>query len=144
MTRSRKRDRRKDAADAKEEGCCAGACDTLTHPCCWGWTQTALLLAVVCPSLTAAAHGADPAAPTPGGRVAAAMYRSVRHYRVAVSPTRPPCCPYTPSCSTYAVQALHRHGALRGGRLIVARLLRCRPGAARRRGFRDPVPPGRG
>ncbi|MFI7140040.1 membrane protein insertion efficiency factor YidD [Streptomyces massasporeus] len=71
--------------------------------------------------------------------MAAAMYRSVRHYRVAVSPTRPPCCPYTPSCSTYAVQASHHHGALRGGR----RLLRCRPGAARRRAYQDPVPPAR-
>ncbi|WP_328907972.1 membrane protein insertion efficiency factor YidD [Streptomyces sp. NBC_00234] len=76
--------------------------------------------------------------------MAAALYRSVRHYRVAVSPARPACCPYTPSCSTYAVQALHRHGTLRGGWLILVRLLRCRPEVARRRGFRDPVPPGRG
>ncbi|MFE4976547.1 membrane protein insertion efficiency factor YidD [Kitasatospora sp. NPDC056651] len=54
-----------------------------------------------------------------------------------VSPRRPACCPYTPSCSTYAVRALHRHGALRGARLTVGRLLRCRPGA----GGADPVPP---
>ncbi|MFC7216975.1 membrane protein insertion efficiency factor YidD [Streptomyces polyrhachis] len=60
-------------------------------------------------------------------------------------PGSQPCrgCSGTPSCSTYAVRALHRHGALRGGRLIPGRLLRCRPGAARRRGFRDPVPPAR-
>ncbi|MFJ4976713.1 membrane protein insertion efficiency factor YidD [Streptomyces coeruleorubidus] len=68
------------------------------------------------------------------------MYTAVRHYRVAISPTRRACCAYTPTCSTYAVQALHRHGALHGGRLIVTRLLRCRPRAARRRGFHDPVP----
>ncbi|MGC0207956.1 membrane protein insertion efficiency factor YidD [Streptomyces levis] len=48
---------------------------------------------------------------------------------------------WPPTCSTYAVRALHRHGALRGGRLILVRLLRCRPAAARRRGFHDPVPP---
>ncbi|MFF8017886.1 membrane protein insertion efficiency factor YidD [Streptomyces sp. NPDC007929] len=61
-----------------------------------------------------------------------------------VSPTRSACCPYTPTCSTYAVQALHRHGALRGGRLVLSRLLHCRPGAARRRGRLDPVPSSRG
>ncbi|OKK07001.1 hypothetical protein AMK26_12040 [Streptomyces sp. CB03234] len=90
--------------------------------------------------LPPARGGADPAAPRPPGRAAAALYAAVRHYRVTISPTRPPCCPYTPSCSTYAVQALHRHGALRGALLTAARLLRCRPRAARRRGFRDPVP----
>ncbi|WOT40646.1 membrane protein insertion efficiency factor YidD [Streptomyces coeruleorubidus] len=68
------------------------------------------------------------------------MYTAVRHYRVAISPTRRACCTYTPTCSTYAVQALHQHGALDGGRLILTRLLRCRPRAARRRGFHDPVP----
>ncbi|MFI7019958.1 membrane protein insertion efficiency factor YidD [Streptomyces sp. NPDC050164] len=145
MARSEKRGRRKGADGEKDEGCCAGALDTLAHPCCCGGvSQAAVLLAVLRPSLAAAGHGADPAAPLPGGRVSALMYRAVRHYRVAVSPTRPACCPYTPTCSTYAAQALHRHGALRGGWLILARLLRCRPGAARRRGFHDPVPPGRG
>ncbi|MFF7177018.1 membrane protein insertion efficiency factor YidD [Streptomyces sp. NPDC008121] len=117
----------------------------LSHPCCCGGVgvQAALLSAVLRPSLTAAGHGADPVAPPPGGRLAAVMYGYVRHYRAEVSPARPACCPYTPSCSTYAVRALHRHGALRGGGLILGRLLRCRPGAARRRGFRDPVPPAR-
>ncbi|MEV8420231.1 membrane protein insertion efficiency factor YidD [Streptomyces niveus] len=64
------------------------------------------------------------------------VYAGVRHYRTEISPARPPCCPYTPSCSTYAVKALHRHGALRGGFLVLGRLLRCR-------GHRDPVPPAR-
>jgi putative membrane protein insertion efficiency factor len=140
VTASGRHGGRKGAADEEDEGCCAGTLDTMTHPCCCGWAQTALLLAALRPPLTAAGPEADPAAPPPAGRVAAVMYRSVRHYRVAISPTRPACCPYTPSCSTYAVRALHRHGALRGGVLILARLLRCRPGAARRRGFRDPVP----
>ncbi|MER7958479.1 membrane protein insertion efficiency factor YidD, partial [Streptomyces sp. NPDC096030] len=86
------------------------------------------------------AAGGPPPAPRPQGRVAGALHAGVQHYRTEISPTRPPCCPYTPSCSTYAVTALRRHGALRGGRLTVARLLRCRPAAARRRGFTDPVP----
>ncbi|WP_093610882.1 membrane protein insertion efficiency factor YidD [Streptomyces indicus] len=88
----------------------------------------------------AAARRPDPAAPRPAGRVAAALYAGVRHYRVEVSPRTPNSCLYAPSCSTYAVKALHRHGALRGAWLTVRRLARCRPGAARRRGFTDPVP----
>ncbi|MGW6917023.1 membrane protein insertion efficiency factor YidD [Kitasatospora sp. NPDC054939] len=85
------------------------------------------------------AAGADPSAPVPDGFAAGALYGAVRYYRTEISPTRPACCPYTPSCSTYAVQALHRHGALRGARLTAGRLLRCRPGVARR-GGPDPVP----
>ncbi|MGW8884214.1 membrane protein insertion efficiency factor YidD [Streptomyces sp. NPDC055749] len=84
--------------------------------------------------------GDDPAAPRPRGRAAGALHEGVRRYRAKVSPVLPACCPYTPSCSTYAVKALHRHGALRGGWLVLGRLLRCRPGAARARGFHDPVP----
>ncbi|MER6913828.1 membrane protein insertion efficiency factor YidD [Streptomyces sp. NPDC000594] len=90
-----------------------------------------------------ASHGpapVDAAAPRPTGRVAGTLYGAVHHYRTRISPTKPPCCPYTPSCSTYAIKALHQHGAVRGVRLIAGRLLRCRPGAARRRGGRDPVP----
>ncbi|XCM84190.1 membrane protein insertion efficiency factor YidD [Kitasatospora sp. HUAS MG31] len=83
------------------------------------------------------ARAADPAAPVPRGTVAAGLYGAVHHYRTRISPTRPACCRYTPSCSTYAVQALHRHGALRGTRLTAGRLLRCRPGT---RGGPDPVP----
>ncbi|MER5866040.1 membrane protein insertion efficiency factor YidD [Kitasatospora sp. NPDC002040] len=81
--------------------------------------------------------GADPSAPVPAGRTAAALYGAVHHYRTRISPTRRACCPYAPSCSTYAVQALHRHGAARGARLTAGRLLRCRPGT---RGGSDPVP----
>ncbi|MFB7471493.1 membrane protein insertion efficiency factor YidD [Kitasatospora sp. NPDC056184] len=87
-----------------------------------------------------AAHRADPAAPPPRGLAAGVLYGAVRHYRTEISPKRAACCPYTPTCSTYAVQALHRHGALRGARLTAGRLLRCRPGVARRGGGVDPVP----
>ncbi|MGW1976517.1 membrane protein insertion efficiency factor YidD [Streptomyces sp. NPDC001889] len=139
-----RRDRKKNADGEEEEGCCATTLDTLSHPCCCGGGisgQIHALFALLGHLALTSGHGTDPAAPPPGGRIAAAMYRSVRHYRVTISPNRPPCCPYTPSCSTYAVKALHRHGALRGGRLILTRLLRCRPAAVRRHGRHDPVPP---
>ncbi|MEU8528579.1 MULTISPECIES: membrane protein insertion efficiency factor YidD [Streptomyces] len=121
-----------------EDGCCVGVLDTCSAygPCCSIFSLTAVFGMLVRP----ARPSVDPAAPRPLGRVAGTLYQAVRYYRTEVSPMLPPCCPYTPSCSTYAVQALHRHGARRGVRLVVARLLRCRPGAARRRGFRDPVP----
>lgn len=61
----------------------------------------------------------------------------VRFYRLAVSPLLPNACRYTPSCSAYALEALSRHGALRGGWLAARRLARCHPWA----GFGyDPVP----
>ncbi len=37
-------------------------------------------------------------------------------------------CPFHPHCSQYALDALRRHGAIRGGRLALNRILRCRPG----------------
>jgi putative membrane protein insertion efficiency factor len=72
-----------------------------------------------------------------GTRLADRMIAAVRIYQRRISPTRPPCCRFTPTCSAYAVQALERHGARRGAWLSVRRLVRCRPGAA---GGVDPVP----
>lgn len=51
----------------------------------------------------------------------------VRAYQVVVSPFLGQTCRYYPSCSSYAVTALERHGVLRGGWLAVRRLLRCHP-----------------
>lgn len=48
-------------------------------------------------------------------------------YQRVVSPLTPPTCRYYPSCSSYAVTALQRHGALRGTWLAVHRVLRCHP-----------------
>lgn len=61
----------------------------------------------------------------------------VRGYQVAISPLLPPSCRYYPSCSAYAVEALEKHGALRGSWLAARRILRCNP--FRPGGF-DPVP----
>jgi putative membrane protein insertion efficiency factor len=72
-----------------------------------------------------------------GTRVRDRLVAAVRVYQREVSPRRPPCCRFEPTCSAYAVQALERHGAGRGSWLTLRRLVRCRPGAT---GGPDPVP----
>ncbi|MDE7065525.1 MAG: membrane protein insertion efficiency factor YidD [Desulfovibrionaceae bacterium] len=62
----------------------------------------------------------------------------IRLYQYCISPVLPPSCRYYPSCSAYAVEAVMRHGILRGGWLTICRLARCHPWAA---GGVDPVPP---
>jgi putative membrane protein insertion efficiency factor len=61
----------------------------------------------------------------------------VRGYQLAISPWLPPACRYTPRCSQYAIEALQRHGALKGSWLAARRLARCHPFRA---GGHDPVP----
>ncbi|MDO5409841.1 MAG: membrane protein insertion efficiency factor YidD [Lachnospiraceae bacterium] len=61
----------------------------------------------------------------------------IRFYRRYISPMRPPCCKYVPTCSQYAIIAIERYGALKGGALAVWRILRCNPFA---KGGYDPVP----
>lgn len=58
-------------------------------------------------------------------------------YRWLISPWKPRCCRFDPSCSQYAAEALVRHGALRGSWLATRRVLRCHPFTAP--GY-DPVP----
>jgi putative membrane protein insertion efficiency factor len=48
-------------------------------------------------------------------------------YRLLISPLKPRTCRFVPTCSQYSLQALRRHGALRGSWLTVWRLLRCHP-----------------
>lgn len=62
----------------------------------------------------------------------------VQGYRHLVSPLLAPRCRYLPTCSEYAVEALRRHGAVRGGLLALRRILRCHPWGGH--GY-DPVPP---
>ena len=89
--------------------------------------------------------GTDRADPTLGRRLlrlllrlpAFALVVLIRIYQVILSPLLPASCRYTPSCSAYAVEAVQRHGALRGGWLAVRRIARCHPF---RPGGYDPVP----
>jgi putative membrane protein insertion efficiency factor len=60
----------------------------------------------------------------------------LRAYKWAISPMFPPACRYVPTCSEYAMEAVDRHGALRGGAMAMLRLLRCHPFA---KGGYDPV-----
>lgn len=55
----------------------------------------------------------------------------VRAYRLLLSPWLGHACRFTPTCSAYALEALERHGAVRGGWLALRRLARCRPGGGR-------------
>lgn len=60
-----------------------------------------------------------------------------RAWQLGPSAILPPSCRYQPTCSAYAIEAISRYGAWRGGRLAVRRLARCHPwGGA---GY-DPVP----
>ncbi|WP_199800778.1 membrane protein insertion efficiency factor YidD [Streptomyces marianii] len=136
MPKKRRDRKRRD----KDENCCVGCVDDCASYCAICGPAAALTALLTFLRAPTVAPGDDPAAPRPQGRAAALMYGAVRRYRVAVSPRRPACCPYTPSCSTYAVKALHQHGALRGGLLTLGRLTRCRPAAALHRGLHDPVP----
>jgi putative membrane protein insertion efficiency factor len=65
-----------------------------------------------------------------------ATLQLLRGYKWAISPLFPPACRYVPTCSDYALEAVERFGALRGGWMAITRLLRCHPFV---RGGYDPV-----
>ena len=56
-----------------------------------------------------------------------ALLAAIRFYRRAISPYRPPCCRFIPTCSQYALEAVTKYGALKGGWLSLKRILRCHP-----------------
>lgn len=62
----------------------------------------------------------------------------LRGYQYFISPLLGPRCRFQPTCSQYAIEAIGRHGALRGSWLAICRLGRCHPFHA---GGFDPVPP---
>ena len=51
----------------------------------------------------------------------------IRFYRKYISPCKPPCCRFVPTCSQYAYEAITKYGAIKGGVLALWRLLRCNP-----------------
>ena len=64
----------------------------------------------------------------------------IRFYRKNISPARPPCCRFSPTCSQYALTAVERYGALKGGWLATKRVCCCHPFYRGRRQYFDPVP----
>ena len=61
----------------------------------------------------------------------------IRFYQIYISPLFPPSCRFYPTCSSYALEAIQRHGPFRGTYLAVKRILRCNPFC---KGGYDPVP----
>lgn len=64
----------------------------------------------------------------------------VKFYRKYISPMRQPCCRFIPTCSEYALEALEKYGALKGGWLTLKRLSKCHPFHIGEHDFYDPVP----
>ena len=64
----------------------------------------------------------------------------IRFYRRHISPHTPPSCRFIPTCSEYAMTAIERYGAARGGWLALKRLGRCHPFHRGEHDFYDPVP----
>ncbi len=62
----------------------------------------------------------------------------IRFYQRAISPYRPACCRFTPTCSAYAMEAITKYGAAKGGWLALRRFLRCHP--FYKGDYYDPVP----
>ena len=55
------------------------------------------------------------------------LLKLIRSYQRNISPLRPPCCRFIPTCSAYALEAVEKYGALKGGWLALRRILRCHP-----------------
>ncbi|WP_018650812.1 membrane protein insertion efficiency factor YidD [Actinobacillus capsulatus] len=73
-------------------------------------------------------------APSIGARL---LLSSIYFYRYCISPLIGPRCRFYPTCSTYAVEAIKLHGAVKGGWLATKRIARCHPWSE---GGEDPVP----
>ncbi len=70
----------------------------------------------------------------------AVLLAMIRFYRKYISPARPPCCRFTPTCSQYALEAVEKYGALKGGALALRRVLKCHPFHRQKTIEYDPVP----
>jgi putative membrane protein insertion efficiency factor len=61
----------------------------------------------------------------------------IRFYQLVISPILPSACRYSPTCSAYGIEALKKHGAIKGSVLTIKRILRCNPWGGH---GEDPVP----
>ena len=69
--------------------------------------------------------------------LSAILLMPIYFYRYCISPMTPPTCRFTPTCSQYAIEAIKKHGPLKGLILAIKRILRCHPWGGS--GY-DPVP----
>lgn len=65
------------------------------------------------------------------------LQKGVRGYQKYISPLSSPKCRYEPTCSAYALEALEKHGAVKGSLMAMGRICRCHPFV---KGGVDPVP----
>ena len=68
-----------------------------------------------------------------------AVLGAIRFYQRSISPLRPPACRFIPTCSQYALEAVEKYGAVKGGFLAAKRLSHCHPFYRGGKIF-DPVP----
>jgi len=61
----------------------------------------------------------------------------IRFYQIAISPFTPATCRFQPTCSHYSLEALQKHGVIKGGKLAIKRIFSCHPWG--KSGY-DPVP----
>ena len=61
----------------------------------------------------------------------------IKFYKIAISPFTPAACRHVPTCSTYAIEALQKHGPIHGLWLAIKRISKCHPWGTH--GY-DPVP----
>ena len=66
------------------------------------------------------------------------LIKLIRFYQRHISPYKPSCCRFKPTCSAYALQAIHKYGAFKGSFLAIKRILRCNP--FYKGDYYDPVP----
>lgn len=55
------------------------------------------------------------------------LLKLIKFYQRHISPHTRPCCRFRPTCSAYALEAITKYGAWKGGKLAIKRLLRCHP-----------------
>ncbi len=69
-----------------------------------------------------------------------AVLWGIRFYRKHISPMRPNCCRFIPTCSAYALEAVEKYGVCKGGWLALRRILKCQPFHKQDSIEYDPVP----